>query len=185
MRAIHYVIGLTYLPLTFLRNWCKMVHSEAIYYTFAHFFNTILRWFCPLGGGGVSSRLAVQSHRHFDLTCPQGTGCFISDFSLFLGSWEWVTVLQFIVTRFFGKQSPGDANLFAILDNTFPQCKNGHKILWFSCLMCFSHSIQAFMPFQSVFILVRIKPEFFQSTSIAFQKVLIQNQDFRFFGRFF
>ena len=27
-----------------------------------------------------------------------------------------VTELQFIVTRFFGEQSPGDANLFAILD---------------------------------------------------------------------
>ena len=31
-----------------------------------------------------SSRLAVQSHRHFDLTCQQESDCFISGFSLFI-----------------------------------------------------------------------------------------------------
>ena len=61
--------------------------------------------------------LAVQSHRHFESTCQQETDCFISGFSLSLGSWGRVTELQFIVTRFFGEQSPGDADLFAILDN--------------------------------------------------------------------
>ena len=61
--------------------------------------------------------LAVQSHRHFDLTCQQETDCFISGFSLSLGSWGRVTEVQFIVARFFGEQGPGDADLFAILDN--------------------------------------------------------------------
>ena len=54
-------------------------------------------------------------------------------------------MLRFIVTHIFGEQSPGDVDLFAILDNTIPQCNNGIKTFGFSCFMCFPHSIQAFM----------------------------------------
>ena len=39
-----------------------------------------------------SSGLAVQSQCHFDLTCLQEIDCFISGFSLFLGSCGQVTV---------------------------------------------------------------------------------------------
>ena len=103
-----------------------------------------------------SSRLTVQSHRHFDLTCNQEINCFISGFSLFLGLWGWVTVLKFIVTCFFGVQSPGDAYLFAILDNAIPQCNKGIKMLCFSCLTCFPNSVQAFMHFRLIFGLLQI-----------------------------
>ena len=137
--------------------------------------------------------MAVQLHHHFDLTCQQEVDCFISCFYLFLGACGWVTVFKFIVTHFFGEESPGDADLFAILDiSLIQQCNNGIKTLCFSCLMCFPNLIQAFIDidrysdyFGLIFGLLRIEPEFFQFTSIAFQKVLTQSRDFRFFWRFF
>ena len=130
--------------------------------------------------------LAVQSHRHFNLTCQQETDCFISGFSLFLGSWGRVTELQFIVTRFFGEQSPGDADLFAILD------KVSHNAIMAS--RRFDFHIYCVSPIQSKHLCAFDRymdyfgssRSFFQFTSVAFQKVSTQNRDFRvFFGRFF
>ena len=127
-----------------------------------------------------TSPLAVQSHRHFDLTFQQEIDCFISDFSLFLGSWGWVTELQFIVTHFFRR-----CRSFCHFGQCFPQCNNGIKTLWFSYLIGVSHWIQAFMRFRSIFGLLRMEPEFFQFTSVAFQKVWTQNWDFGCFREIF
>ena len=58
---------------------------------------------------------------------------------------------------FFRAAMPGDANLFAILDNAIPQCNNGIKTLYFFMFyMRFPHSIQAFMRFWSIFGLLWI-----------------------------
>ena len=56
-------------------------------------------------------------------------------------------MLQFILTRLFWEQSPGDADLFAILDDALSEFNYGIKTLCFSCLMSFLHSIQALIRF--------------------------------------
>ena len=66
-------------------------------------------------------------------------------------------MLQLISTSFFGEQSPGDADLFAILDYAIPQCNYGIKMLCFSCLTHLPHSLQVLIHFQSVFGLLRIE----------------------------
>ena len=86
---------------------------------------------------------------------------------------------------FFQGAKPRSFRSFCHFGHTIPQCNNAIKTLWFSCLMRFPHSFQAFMHFWSILGLLRIEPEFFQFTSIAFQKVSTPNQDFHFFGEVF
>ena len=60
---------------------------------------------------------------------------------------------------FFGEANPTRRQSFCQFvnsDNAIPQCNNSIKTLCFLCLMCFPHSIQAFMHFQSIFGLLRI-----------------------------
>ena len=101
-------------------------------------------------------------------------------FLLFLGSWGQVIVLQFIVTRSFGEQSPGDANLFAILDNTFPQCNTTASRRFDFHIKCMSpiqsKHLCTFDWYLEYFDLAR-----FPIYKHSFQKNLIQNWDFHFF----
>ena len=68
----------------------------------------------------------------------------------------------------------------------FPQCSNGIKTLWFSYLMCVSHSIQAFMRFRSIFGLLRIETGVFLIYKHSFSKSFDPKSGLSFFfGRFF
>ena len=97
----HNVLDLTLFIASSL--WPKLVSWKVIF--------TIMQMLVKLS----PSRLAVHSHRSFDLLC-QEIDCFISGLSVFLGSWGRVTVLQFILMFFFfRKQSPRDIDLFIIL----------------------------------------------------------------------
>ena len=70
----------------------------------------------------------VHSHRHFDLTCPQETYCFIFYYPSF---WDLEEELQFILTCFFGSKAPEMPIFSPFLDDAIPQCNYSIKTLLF------------------------------------------------------
>ena len=129
-----------------------------------------------------TSQLAVKSHRHFDLICKNRLFYFwFLPFFRILRTGYRASVYCNTFFRGAKPRRSSDADLFAILDNIFPQCNNGIKI--FNAFLPFSPSVYAL----SIDIWTTSdRAGVFSNLQASFSKSFDPNQDFLFFsGDFF